>query len=131
MRRIRPLMLMLMLAILAVAGHASEAGAKKRKPLPPPAKPAATAGLRSVLGPVAKPSVSLPTLSQPGAALIPQSLAANGFAMGGLRSGLPPMGDPASQCRAACNATRITCDDDPSAPVCAPRWGQCIAGCDR
>ncbi|MDP9104017.1 MAG: hypothetical protein M3N05_08445 [Pseudomonadota bacterium] len=129
MRRLRPLLLML--AALAVSVHAPDAAAKKHKAPPPAAKPAAAAGLRPTLGQTATLPISLPALTQPGAALVPQSLAANGFAMGGLRSGLPPMGDPASQCRAACNATRITCDDDPSTPVCAPRWAQCIAGCDR
>jgi len=130
MRRARPL-LFLLIAAMAMGSAVGAQAAKKRPPPPPVAKPADTAGLRPALKPDAKPPIALPPAMAPGLSFGQQSLAANGFANNGLRSGLPPMGDVGAQCRASCTATRITCDDDPATPVCASRWAVCIADCNR
>lgn len=92
------------------------------------AKPAAV-DLRPTVN-LRPPAVqSLPPPGQPGAGFNAGGFASGGLAQNGLRSSLPLVGDPASQCRTNCTQARITCDAQDAAPECSPRWAMCIAGC--
>ena len=125
-----------LLLVLALAGPALCAPADGDKPrprrLPPSAKPAEKAGLRSMLGAPPPPAiVALPPVTQPGGGFMSHDMASGGLAAGGLRSTLPVLGDQGAQCRAACSQHRITCDAQDATPDCAPRWAMCLARCNR
>lgn len=130
---LRPVMLILLLALAGPAFGAPADGDKpKPRRKPPAAKPAEDVGLRPVLGAL-PPAViaALPPPAQPGGGFMSRDMASGGLAAGGLRSSLPALGDQGGQCRAACSNRRITCDAQDATPDCAPRWAICIARCNR
>lgn len=131
-RRSHPWLILLLALGLATPALAQDDRPRaKRRPIPAARVEDAPPPPRGSLIPTGPSAQGLPPPMQTGIGFQSSSLGSGGLAPGGLRPGLMPMGDKAALCRSACTQSRLTCDAQDASPECAPRWGQCIAACNR